>query len=105
MKTKEIHKLFCYIIHETTFEDDTSMAKNSEVIEKSVKSPNSNNISPTTTSTSPFTSLAKLSEAISYKYIKSSELTPTQKNKNKKKNMNNVEVDTNVGNEKKIIYY
>ena len=63
IKTKELHKHFCYIFNETTFEKDTSLAKNSEAIEKSVTSPNSNNIASTTTSTSPFTSLARNSEA------------------------------------------
>ena len=81
IKIKEIHKKICFIIHETTFEDNTPMAKNTEVIEKSVKSPNSNNIASTTTSISPFTSLAKISEAISNKCIKSPELTPTKKKK------------------------
>ena len=76
------------------------MAKNTEVIEKSIKSLNSNNIVSTTTSISLFTSLAKISEAISNKCIKSPELTSTKTNKNKKKNMNNIEVDTNINNEK-----
>ena len=79
IKTKTIHKTIRYIIHETTFEDNTSMAKNLEVIDKSVNSPNSNKFASTTTSTSPFTSLAKILEAISNKSIKSPELTPTNK--------------------------
>ena len=52
IKTKELHKNLGYIINETTFEEDTSLAKNSEAIEKSAKSSNSNNIVSTTTSTS-----------------------------------------------------
>ena len=36
IKTKELHKNLGYIINETTFEEDTSLAKNSETIEKSV---------------------------------------------------------------------
>ena len=63
IKTKTIHKTIRYIIHETTFEDN--------VIDKSVNSPNSNKFASTTTSTSPFTSLAKILEAISNKSIKS----------------------------------
>ena len=102
-KNKTNHKYFGFIIHETTFEDNTSMAKNNEVIEKSVKSLKSNNIATTTTSTSPFISLAKISEVVWNKYIKSPELTPIKKDK--RKNMNNVEVDTNVDNEKNMIIY
>ena len=52
IKTKELHKNLGYIINETTLEEDTSLSKNSEAIEKSVESPNSNNIVSTTTSTS-----------------------------------------------------
>ena len=36
IKTKELNKNLGYIINETTFEEDTSLAKNSETIEKSV---------------------------------------------------------------------
>ena len=64
IKTKELHKNLGYTINETTFEEDTSLVKNSETTEKSVKSPNSNNIVSTTTSTSSITSLAKNSEVI-----------------------------------------
>ena len=53
-----------YKINETTFEEDTLLAKNSEVIGKSVKSPNLNYIVSTTTSTSSITSLVKNLEAI-----------------------------------------
>ena len=76
IKIEKIHKHFGYIIHETTFEDNTLMAKNNELIDKSIKSPKSNNIASTTTSTSPFISLTKISRAILNKCIKSPELTP-----------------------------
>ena len=59
------------------------MAKNNEVIEKNMKSPKSNNIASTITSTSPFISLAMISREISNKCIKSSELTPIKKTKTK----------------------
>ena len=64
IKKKEFHKNLGCIINETTLEEDTSLTKISEAIGKSVKSPNSNNIVSTTTSTSSNTSLAKNSEAI-----------------------------------------
>ena len=67
IKKKEFHKNLGCIINETTFEEDTSLTKISEAIGKSVKSPNSNNITPTTTSTSPFTLVAKNSETIEKK--------------------------------------
>lgn len=57
IKTKELHKNLGYIINETTFEEDTPLTKNTQSIGKSVKSPNSKNIVPTTTSTSSTSSI------------------------------------------------
>ena len=51
IKIKEFHKKLGCIINETTFEEDVPLTKNSQTIEKVVKSPNPNNIVSTTTST------------------------------------------------------
>ena len=83
IKTKKLHKNLGYIINDTTFEEDTSLTKNSEEIGKSVKSPILNSTVSTTLSTS-YIKVSKKGIKSPNKCIKSPKMTTQSKQITKK---------------------